>query len=264
MKNVLKKLLGLALVGTSVFTFGVTSRAQEVVTEVPAIEVVVTEEGKFAAVVTLTIEDEYNFVLDENGVIVLIEGPNEELIATLLEEGKTLNESIQMIVATYGEDAVYTVVVISDDEALTAVIEESLKEVIQQEEETEISEQPEFIKNRFAMAKELGITPGKMNLLEKLAAVAGEEIDYEEWSQKPVKEIMAQIKENRAVKDKDDSADEDTQLEAEKAVSDTKTVKAEVVESKKEQSKPGNSKGQSQNKSEGKSEGKSQGKGKNK
>ncbi len=260
MKNVLKKLLGLALVGTSVFTFGVTSRAQEVVTEVPATEVVVTEEEKFTAVVTLTIEDEYNFVLDENGVIELIEGRNEELIATLLEEGKTLNESIQMIVATYDEETVYTLAVASDDEALTATIEESLKEFIQQEEETEISEQPKFIKNRFAMAKELGITPGKMNLLEKLAAAAGEEINYEEWSQKSVKEIMAQIKENRAVKDKDDSADEDTQLRAKEAVSDTKTVKAKVVESKKEQSKPENSKGQSQ----GASQDKSQGKGKNK
>lgn len=263
MKNVLKKLLGLALVGTAAFTFSVTLHAEEALTEAPAVNVVVTEETPveatteepkeetFTAVVTLTIEGEYNFVLNENVAVVFIEGPNEELIVTLLQEGKPLNESIQAIVATYGEEATYTVTVTSSDEELAATITKSLKEVIEQEVEIEISEQPEFITKRFAMANELGITPGKMHLLEKLAAVTGEEINYVEWSQKPVKEIMSEIKANRAVKDKVDSVAEDTQLQVEKAASQTETVKFKTEKSMSE-----NSVSKSQSKSPSKSQSK--------
>ncbi|MGB5823041.1 MAG: hypothetical protein WBH44_03125, partial [Proteocatella sp.] len=207
MKKLLKKLLIFATVGTVVFTFSVPSYAEGMMTEVPAIDVVepgepVTEEI-FSAVVTLLImEDEYNLALNENGVVVLIEGSNEELSAALLAQGTTLNESIQKIVADYGEEATYTGTVSSNDKELAATVKESLKEVFVQEVETEISRQPDFIAKRFAMAKELGITPGKMNLLEKLRTAAGDEISYEDWAKKPVKEIMSEIKSNKAVKDK--------------------------------------------------------------
>ncbi|MDF2615293.1 MAG: exported protein of unknown function [Clostridia bacterium] len=259
MKNVLKKLLSLALVGTSVFTFSGILYAQESLTEASTIDVVVTEEvlteettaeETFPAVVTLSIGDEYKFALNENGAVVLIEGANEELIATLLKDGKTLSESIQAIVATYGEEAIYSVAVTSSDEALAAAITESLKEVVQQEVETEISNRPEFITKRFTMAKALGITPGKMHLLEKLAAVIGEEINYEEWSQKLVKEVMSEIKANKVVKTKNNLLDQDTQSEAKVVASHKNTV-----EVKTEKSKTENSQGQSQSSSQGSSHG---------
>ncbi len=257
MKDVLKRLLGLALVGTSLFTFNVTSRAAELPSAAPGTDVLVTEETateeKVAAVVTLTIEDEYIFVLNENGEIVLIEGPKEELIAMLFEEGKTLNESILAIAATYGEEAKYTVAVTSDNEELAAAITESLKEVVGEEVEveTETSEQPEFIARRFAMAKELGITPGKMRLLEKLAAAIGEEINYEEWSQKSVKEIMSEVKANRLIKDKEGIQDKAAQLEKKKVVSDKKPI-----EVKTEKPKPENRKETGKESSKGSSPGK--------
>jgi hypothetical protein len=269
MKNVLKKLLGLALIGTVVFTFSFTTSAEESLdegtsTDDAVVEEVLAEENfeeatevvevetefveEIRAVVTLTIKEEYNFVLNENGTILLIEGPNEELIATLLEEGTTLNEAIQAIVATYDEEMLYTIAITANDEELAKAIEESLEEVVEQEVEIEISEQPEFIIKRFEMANELGITPGKMHLLEKLVDAIGEEINYEEWSQKSVKEIMSEIKANRAMKDKNDSEDKDTQFEAAEDV----VADEETVEAKKEKLKPENNKGKTQDKDKNK------------
>ena len=52
---------------------------------------------------------------------------------------------------------------------------------------------------RVQKAKELGVTPGKLNLIEKLQASAAnpETIDIEEWLSKPVKEILKATKANR-------------------------------------------------------------------
>jgi len=49
------------------------------------------------------------------------------------------------------------------------------------------------------MAQELGITPGKMNLLEKLGKGYGDDAltVYADWAEKSVKEIMAAVKEER-------------------------------------------------------------------
>lgn len=72
---------------------------------------------------------------------------------------------------------------------------------------------------RVQEARELGVTPGKLNLVEKLrdSAEATDDIDLEEWLDKPVKEIMQEIKENRKeVKleaqssKKDESSSQDT------------------------------------------------------
>lgn len=52
---------------------------------------------------------------------------------------------------------------------------------------------------RVLQARELGVTPGKLNLVEKLKASAEdpESIDINEWLNKPVKDIMKATKENR-------------------------------------------------------------------
>ena len=54
-------------------------------------------------------------------------------------------------------------------------------------------------KKRVEQARELGVTPGKLNLVEKLKASADdpESIDINEWLNKSVKDIMAQTKQNR-------------------------------------------------------------------
>ena len=57
---------------------------------------------------------------------------------------------------------------------------------------------------RVTEAKELGVTPGKLNLVEKLIASAEEPatIDQTEWLTKPVKEIMAQTNQNKELERK--------------------------------------------------------------
>lgn len=52
---------------------------------------------------------------------------------------------------------------------------------------------------RVEEAKAMGVTPGKLNLVDKLKGSSDEtaEINEEEWLEKPVKDIMKQIKENQ-------------------------------------------------------------------
>lgn len=54
-------------------------------------------------------------------------------------------------------------------------------------------------KERVQKAKELGVTPGKLNLVEKLqqSATNPDDVSIEEWLNKPVKEIMKATKANR-------------------------------------------------------------------
>jgi len=99
---------------------------------------------------------------------------------------------------------------------------------------------------RVQEAHDLGVTPGKLNLVERLRDSAGapEDFDQELWLSKPVKEIMHEIKENRkdaklavpstdnGTVDSDTDADtnpdattpnEDTKTKAAKAKSDERT-----------------------------------------
>ncbi|SHL40188.1 hypothetical protein SAMN02745136_04805 [Anaerocolumna jejuensis DSM 15929] len=56
---------------------------------------------------------------------------------------------------------------------------------------------------RVKEARELGVTPGKLNLVEKLKQSAADpnSIKVEEWLNKPVKDIMKEIKKNRKAAD---------------------------------------------------------------
>ena len=53
-------------------------------------------------------------------------------------------------------------------------------------------------KQRVEEAKVLGVTPGKVRLVEKLEASTTEEIDRSVWVEKSVQEIQAAVKENRS------------------------------------------------------------------
>lgn len=70
-------------------------------------------------------------------------------------------------------------------------------------------EASEVTQERIAKARELGVTPGKLNLVEKLqeSAAQPDDVHIEEWLDKPVKDIMKEIKTNR--KASKDAAPED-------------------------------------------------------
>jgi len=68
--------------------------------------------------------------------------------------------------------------------------------------------------DRVAEAQELGVTPGKLNLVEKMMECAGnaENINKEEWLHKSVKDIMAKTNEYKEInQEEEQNAGEDTQ-----------------------------------------------------
>lgn len=52
-------------------------------------------------------------------------------------------------------------------------------------------------KEKAQEAKELGVTPGKLKMVEKLQSSTSSSINRDEWLNKPIKEINSAIKENR-------------------------------------------------------------------
>lgn len=71
------------------------------------------------------------------------------------------------------------------------------------EEETEIAVEAISVGlERVDQAKNLGVTPGKLNLVEKLQEAAQDTkvIEIEEWLNRPVKDIMKATKEYNKAK----------------------------------------------------------------
>lgn len=103
-------------------------------------------------------------------------------------------------------------------------------------------------KARFEQAKLLGITPGKMRLLEKLQAIMQTEIDLKVWAKKSVKQINTAVKAERTEvksKSKDGTTvnpikDKTKPVPKVNPVKEEKPVKEKTNEGK---DKSGNSKG---------------------
>ena len=82
-------------------------------------------------------------------------------------------------------------------ETLTETLKETTEEAV--EEEDVAVEAFSVGLQRVQEARELGVTPGKLNLVEKLrdSSENPDDVDIKEWLDKPVKEIMKEIKNNR-------------------------------------------------------------------
>jgi len=131
---------------------------------------------------------------------------------------------------------------------------DKLAEKLQKSLENEIEEIGKDIKletisvglERVQKAKELGVTPGKLNLVEKLqnSSADPESIIVEEWLNKPVKDIMRAIKENRKAKvEQNETSDEDETTE--ESTTDNTEVVDEIKTDKaltKEDETPNNTK----------------------
>ncbi len=103
-----------------------------------------------------------------------------------------------------------------DAEQLAAELEKEVQTYLDEQDGITAKVDAEAVApERVEEAKELGVTPGKLNLVEKLQESTTETIHAEEWLAKPVKEINKAIKENRkAEKDSGKSIDKDDQEEA--------------------------------------------------
>lgn len=102
-------------------------------------------------------------------------------------------------------------------EELAVELQNAIEEKIVQSNEAVTVETISVSKTRVNEARELGVTPGKLNLVEKLQeSASGEEISIEEWLNKPVKDIMkatqsySNQKDSKKVENEDTDAGSDT------------------------------------------------------
>lgn len=166
----------------------------------------------------------------------------EDALQTLIEEAKNegyLDENLDNAVA---------VTVSTDNEAKGEEILQSVEETVKSELENQNIENAEIIAQninteRHKEAERLGISPGKILLIEKLKA-ADLEVDADEYANKPVREIMKALNAKRAEdraeakeikkeakKDKDNNI-EDNILQGETEQPYNEAVTEEKVETK--------------------------------
>jgi len=83
-------------------------------------------------------------------------------------------------------------------EAMAAKLQHEVKDYLIQKENIAAEVEAEAVgKEKAQEAKALGVTPGKLTLVEKLQSSTNSAIDRDEWLNKPVKEINSAIKENK-------------------------------------------------------------------
>lgn len=193
--------------------------------------------NRFDKVISVTaVNDDGQEILNELELNKLenqkIEDAVAETVNQISEDGyfdNSIDNDIDggIIIATSGEDQ-------EKSDELAEKLQESLETEIEEIGEDITLETISVGFERVQKAKELGVTPGKLNLVEKLQNSSSnpESIILEEWLNKPVKEIMSAIKENKKAKieqtetsDEDESTEEST-TDSTEVADEIKTDKA--------------------------------------
>ena len=241
MKKKRTKSFALLIVISILLTFSLSVFAEEGQEfEEPEVE---TSQCSSAALITLDIGEVFVISVDEDGLFVSIEAATNDgttLLGTLDFTGMTLIEIIQSLIDTTEETQEVGISIISCNETLLASLEESLAgafgEVIETIlEEQQEGSQSEQVRERHSLATEHDISPGKMNLLQKLAASSDDELDLDLWIDSSVKDIMKTIKENRkSVEDEEKELEsledepEDPEITQEESTGKNKTKEEKV------------------------------------
>ncbi|MDD2269334.1 MAG: hypothetical protein PHY15_07335 [Eubacteriales bacterium] len=161
-------------------------------------------------------------------------------------KNKTIDEAIALTVeevarAGYlnADGAGIVITASSDDMEKSAELAEELAKTAGEtceENNCEATVNAEAVgKARVEEAKKIGVTPGKLNLVEKLkeSAEDPDSIDINEWVNKSVKDIMAQTKQNkeqRKNQEKNRNIDEEIQDDEQNNVSETDESIPDFVE----------------------------------
>lgn len=200
--------------------------------------------------VSLDVNPSIEFTVNRFDRVLRVKAVNDDGEEILKEihldniENKTIEEAIketitQISEAGYFEDPVEGGIVIAtsgkDEEKaqeladeLGKTVEEEMKNLEELDENLVVEVEVFSVGlERVKKARELGITPGKLNLIEKLQASAADpnSINLEDWLNKPVKDIMSAAKDNRfssvsgsaiTIKNQDDKKIQKTLEKAEK------------------------------------------------
>ena len=163
--------------------------------------------------VSLDVNPSIEYTLNRFGRVIDVEGKNEdgETIISEAQVQSLKHQSIQDAIANTidvikedgyfeGEGAGIVIATSSDDENLAKELADDLKDVTENElDDLDAKATVETLSVGKALVKEadeLGVTPGKLNLVKNLVKAAGDEtqIQMQEWLGKSVKEIMTETK----------------------------------------------------------------------
>ncbi len=138
----------------------------------------------------------------------------KETLDKLMDDGYLTDDPNGGVVITTSNDE------FGEAEQLAAELEQEIQTYLDSREGivAEVDAQAVGLE-RVQEARELGVTPGKLNLVEKLQGSTSGAINKEEWLNMPVKEINKAIKENR-IQDKEmarEAFDEEDQRDRDSA-----------------------------------------------
>lgn len=197
--------------------------------------------NRFNKVISITaVNDDGQEILNELGLDKLenenIEDAVTETVNQISKNGyfdNSIDNDIEggIIIATSGED-------LEKSGELAEKLQKSLENEIEEIGKDVNLEAISVELERVQKAKELGVTPGKLNLVEKLknSSVDPESILLEDWLNKPVKDIMSAIKENKKSKIEQsktsDEITEESTIHNTEVVNEIKTDKSITKEEK--------------------------------
>lgn len=161
----------------------------------PSIEYSVNRYGRVLS--AKGVNDDGKNVLQTIGLDSIENSTIENAVETTINEISTegyfaTEDEGGIVIATASEDSEKAEELATDLEDVADTVTEEKGEVVEVESESVGLE-------RVMEARELGVTPGKLNLVEKLVESAQDptSINIEEWLDKPVKDIMKACKENK-------------------------------------------------------------------
>ena len=146
------------------------------------------------------------------------------IVDEISKEGYLESDDAGIVISTSSED-------MDKADELAQKLEDTATEACE-ENNAEVTVTAEAVgKKRVDEARELGVTPGKLNLVEKLkeSSEDPDSIDMNEWLNKPVKEIMAQTKENK----KDEKSIPDNKKKNEQSTTQETTIPTDTQISEK-------------------------------
>lgn len=187
---------------------------------------------------------------NDDGEELLNEIPLRELTNKSIENAvKTTVEQLSAAGYLDGEAEDSIIIATSSEgtgkaDKLAEQLQTSVEEVNQENGASVAVETFSVEPERVREARELGVTPGKLNLIEKLKEAAGDsaEVNIDEWLDKPVKEIMQATKEyQKASEDQkpQDSQDDSGRTGSDKGQKDQKEENKAVKEAENEQKDTG-------------------------
>jgi hypothetical protein len=190
--------------------------------------------------IKLTI-NRYNKVLE----VESLNSDGEAISKDLKVKNKSVKDAIKLLVESATDNGYIVknddnavMITSTSDEVLNDAevgVEEGLKE--EEIENTEVIKE-NINKERFEEAERLGISPGKVNLIQKLQAVSPD-VTLDEYSNAPVKDIMKKIKEQRVINKEENKTEENNSQNKEENINNEEQEKA--IEKKEENKSKENS-----------------------